>query len=134
MNPGNSSWLPWTSSERLIYGLAAFRTSQFISGLAIMRKGRSSRDFAAVLAHRSDISLRVPYFVYIFNQVDLGPQRLSDSPRRNAVTLFVCAAALRSTALATSLAVAVGLSALAAEASAKSKVPLPKPRPIARNV
>ena len=44
------------------------------------------------------------------------------------------AAALRSTALATSLALAVGLSALAADASAKPKVPLPKPRPIARNV
>ena len=44
------------------------------------------------------------------------------------------AAALRSTALATSLALAVGLSAFAADAWAKPKVPLPKPRPIARNV
>jgi soluble lytic murein transglycosylase len=44
------------------------------------------------------------------------------------------AAALRSSALATSLALAVGLSGLAADAWAKSKVPLPKPRPIARNV
>ena len=45
------------------------------------------------------------------------------------------AAALRSTALATSLALAVGLTALAADAWAKpTKVPLPKPRPIARNV
>ena len=44
------------------------------------------------------------------------------------------AAALRSTALATSLALAVGLSAFAVEAAAKPKVPLPKPRPIARNV
>jgi len=44
------------------------------------------------------------------------------------------AAALRSTALATSLALAVGLSAFAADAWAKAKVPLPKPRPIARNV
>lgn len=43
------------------------------------------------------------------------------------------AAALRSTALATSLALAVGLSAIAADAWAKPKVPLPKPRPIARN-
>jgi soluble lytic murein transglycosylase len=43
------------------------------------------------------------------------------------------AAALRSTAWATSLALAVGLSAWAADA-ATSKVPLPKPRPIARNV
>ncbi len=43
-------------------------------------------------------------------------------------------AALRSTALATSLALAVGLSALATDAAAKPKVPLPKPRPIARNV
>ena len=42
------------------------------------------------------------------------------------------AAALRSTALATTLA--VGLSALAADAWATPKVPLPKPRPIARNV
>ena len=44
------------------------------------------------------------------------------------------AAALRSTALATSLALAVGLSAMSVEAWAKPKVPLPKPRPIARNV
>jgi soluble lytic murein transglycosylase len=44
------------------------------------------------------------------------------------------AAALRSTALATSLALAVALSALAGQAWAKPKVPLPKPRPIARNV
>ena len=44
------------------------------------------------------------------------------------------AAALRSTALATSLALAVGLSAWAADAAIKPKVPLPKPRPIARNV
>ncbi|QWG16457.1 lytic transglycosylase domain-containing protein [Bradyrhizobium sediminis] len=44
------------------------------------------------------------------------------------------AAALRSTALATSLALALGLSAFAVEAAAKPKVPLPKPRPIARNV
>jgi soluble lytic murein transglycosylase len=43
------------------------------------------------------------------------------------------AAALRSTALATSLALALGLSAFAADAWAKPKVPLPKPRPIARN-
>ena len=41
------------------------------------------------------------------------------------------AAALRSTALATSLALAMGLSASAVQA--KLKVPLPKPRPIARN-
>ena len=45
------------------------------------------------------------------------------------------AAALRSTAMTTTLALAVGLAALAADASpAKSKIPLPKPRPIARNV
>ena len=44
------------------------------------------------------------------------------------------AAALRSTALATSLALALGLSGWAADAWAKPKVPLPKPRPIARNV
>ena len=44
------------------------------------------------------------------------------------------AAALRSTALATSLVLAVGLSAFTVEAVAKTKVPLPKPRPIARNL
>ncbi|HWX04745.1 MAG TPA: lytic transglycosylase domain-containing protein [Bradyrhizobium sp.] len=42
------------------------------------------------------------------------------------------AAALRSTALATSLMLAAGI--WAADASAKPKVPLPKPRPIARSV
>jgi soluble lytic murein transglycosylase len=50
------------------------------------------------------------------------------------VTRSARAAALRTTALATSLALAVGLSAFAVEAAAKPKVPLPKPRPIARNV
>lgn len=49
------------------------------------------------------------------------------------MTLPVRAAALRSTALATSLALAVGLATFPVEAWAKSKVPLPKPRPIARN-
>jgi soluble lytic murein transglycosylase len=49
------------------------------------------------------------------------------------VTRSVHAAALRSTALATSLAFAMGL-VLATEVWAKPKVPLPKPRPIARNV
>lgn len=44
------------------------------------------------------------------------------------------AAALRSTALATSLALAMGWSAFTVEAVAKSRVPLPKPRPIARHV
>lgn len=44
------------------------------------------------------------------------------------------AAALQSTAIATTLALALGLSAWAADASAKSKIPLPKPRPIGRNV
>ena len=48
---------------------------------------------------------------------------------------LVRAAALRSTALATTLTLAVGLSALATNAwAAKPKVPLPKPRPIARNL
>jgi soluble lytic murein transglycosylase len=47
----------------------------------------------------------------------------------------VRAAALRSTALATSLALAVGLAAaFPLDAWGKPKVPLPKPRPIARNV
>jgi len=51
------------------------------------------------------------------------------------VNRLVRAAALRSTALATSLTLAVGLSALATNAwAAKPKVPLPKPRPIARNL
>ncbi|MCA6120044.1 lytic transglycosylase domain-containing protein [Bradyrhizobium sp. WSM 1738] len=44
------------------------------------------------------------------------------------------AAALRSTALATSFALALGLAAFPLEAWGKTKVPLPKPRPIARNV
>lgn len=44
------------------------------------------------------------------------------------------AAALRSTALASSLALAIGLAAFPLDAWAKPKVPLPKPRPIARNV
>ena len=44
------------------------------------------------------------------------------------------AAALRSTALATSLALAVGLAVFPLDAWAKPQVPLPKPRPIARNV
>src|SRR3984893_2230174 len=57
----------------------------------------------------------------------------NDSPRRNAVTRLARAAALRSTALATSLTLTIGFSALAGDAWA-SKVPLPKPRPIARNV
>jgi soluble lytic murein transglycosylase len=48
------------------------------------------------------------------------------------VTPFIRAAALRSTALATTLALTIGLSALAVDALAK--VPLPKPRPIARSV
>jgi soluble lytic murein transglycosylase len=50
------------------------------------------------------------------------------------VTQSSRATALRSTALATSLALAVGLSSWAAEAAAKPTVPLPKPRPIARNI
>ncbi|WOH69254.1 lytic transglycosylase domain-containing protein [Bradyrhizobium sp. BWA-3-5] len=50
------------------------------------------------------------------------------------MTLPVRAAALRSTALATSLALAVGFAAFSVEAWAKPKVPLPKPRPVARNV
>jgi len=50
------------------------------------------------------------------------------------VTQSARAAALRSTAIATTLALAVGMSAWPAGASAKSKIPLPKPRPIARNV
>jgi peptidoglycan lytic transglycosylase len=50
------------------------------------------------------------------------------------VTPSARAAALRSTALASSLALALGLSGWADEAWAKPKVPLPKPRPIARNV
>jgi soluble lytic murein transglycosylase len=48
------------------------------------------------------------------------------------VNPFARAAAMRWTALSTSLALAAGL--FAVEASATAKVPLPKPRPIARNV
>jgi soluble lytic murein transglycosylase len=60
---------------------------------------------------------------------------LNDSPpQRKAVIPSARAAALRSTALATSLALVVGLSVLSVEAWAKSKVPLPKPRPISRNL
>src|SRR5437764_2505050 len=43
-------------------------------------------------------------------------------------------AALRSTAVATTLALAVGFSAWGADAWAQPKVPLPKPRPIARSL
>jgi soluble lytic murein transglycosylase len=53
--------------------------------------------------------------------------------KRNAVTRSVRAAALRSTAIASTLALALGSYALAKEPAAKHKVPLPKPRPIARN-
>jgi soluble lytic murein transglycosylase len=75
------------------------------------------------------------YFARIFNQIDLKLGRLNDSPRRNAVNRLVRAAALRSTALATSLTLAVGLSAFATGAwAAKPRVPLPKPRPIARSL
>jgi soluble lytic murein transglycosylase len=49
------------------------------------------------------------------------------------VTRSVRAAALRSTAIASTLALALGSYALAKEPAAKHKVPLPKPRPIARN-
>jgi soluble lytic murein transglycosylase len=56
---------------------------------------------------------------------------LNDSPRRNAVTRTVRAAALRSTALATCLALAA---MWPVPVEAAPKVPLPKPRPIARNV
>jgi soluble lytic murein transglycosylase len=50
------------------------------------------------------------------------------------VTPSARAAALRSTALATSLALVIGLCSITTDARAKPKVPLPKPRPIARNV
>ena len=50
------------------------------------------------------------------------------------MTQFAREVAMRSTAIATTLALAVQLSAGAADASEKSKIPLPKPRPIARNV
>jgi soluble lytic murein transglycosylase len=62
------------------------------------------------------------------------PPPSHDSPQRNTVTPSVREAALRSTALATTLALAVALSCWTADASDKSKVPLPRPRPIARNV
>jgi soluble lytic murein transglycosylase len=74
------------------------------------------------------------YFVHIFNQIELELERLNDSPSGKPVTSSSRAAALRSTALATSLVLTVGMSAWAADAWAKQKVPLPKPRPIARHV
>jgi soluble lytic murein transglycosylase len=54
--------------------------------------------------------------------------------KRDAVTRSARATALRSTAIATTLALILGSHAWAKEPAAKSKVPLPKPRPIARNV
>jgi len=59
---------------------------------------------------------------------------LNDSPPQRNAVIPSARAALRSTALATSLALAVGLAAFPLDAWAKPKVPLPKPRPIARNV
>jgi soluble lytic murein transglycosylase len=50
------------------------------------------------------------------------------------VTRSVRTAALRSTAIATTLVLLVGSQVWAKEPAAKSKIPLPKPRPIARNV
>jgi soluble lytic murein transglycosylase len=50
------------------------------------------------------------------------------------VTRSARTAALRSTAIATTLVLLVGAPAWASGHAAKSKVPLPKPRPIARNV
>jgi len=50
------------------------------------------------------------------------------------VTRSARAQALRSTAIATTLALAMGISTWPAGAAAKPKIPLPKPRPIARNV
>ena len=49
------------------------------------------------------------------------------------MTRSVRATALRSTAIATTLALMLGSQLLAKETAAKHKVPLPKPRPIARN-
>ena len=53
---------------------------------------------------------------------------------RNAVTRSARAAALRSTAIATTLALIMGAQAWAGETAAKRKTPLPKARPIVRNV
>jgi soluble lytic murein transglycosylase len=50
------------------------------------------------------------------------------------VTRSVRTAALRSTAIATTLVMLVGSQVWAKEPAAKLKIPLPKPRPIARNV
>src|SRR5665647_1864595 len=80
---------------------------QFISGLAIWRK--SQPILAAILPlswRRHRRHRRIWCFVHIFNQIDLRLQQLNDSPRRNAVSPRIRAAALRSTALATSLALA----------------------------
>src|ERR1700737_4014354 len=107
MSPGNSSWLPWTSSELLVWALPLLE-QPIHTGSDDQAKGpptcHISRDFAAVVAQTSSIPPRIWYFVHIFNQIELGLQRLNDSPRRNPVTPPSRAAALRSTALATSLA------------------------------
>ena len=50
------------------------------------------------------------------------------------MTRSVRTAALRSTAIATTLVLLAGSLAWAKEPAAKSKIPLPKPRPIARNI
>src|SRR5450631_1356809 len=122
MIPGNSSWRPWTSSERgwaklpLIYG-----HHHFISGLQSRRKTRARYPrvrlqprFCRGAAATFGSSLAVWYFFRIFNRLELKPDRPDDSPRRKAVTPTARIAALRSKALATCLALALGLTAAGA--------------------
>jgi soluble lytic murein transglycosylase len=81
--------------------------------------------------------METPAYLVFFPHIQSNRPRTTavrDSPQRNAVTQSARAAALQSTAIATTLALAVGLSAWTADAATKSKIPLPKPRPIARNV
>src|SRR6266576_2986589 len=120
MIPGNSSWLPWTSSERA-FAAWPLLEPPIHTGSDDHAKGppRSNPTLAAILPWwgcRHQPIQRIWYFVHIFNQIDLGLEPLNDSPRRNAVTTYARAAALRSTALATSLVLAVGFSTFAGDA------------------
>src|SRR5260370_3927841 len=131
MNPGNSSWLPWTSSKR---GLRLYR--ELIWGLKTRRKS-STVVPAAILPLSWCRHPRPTTYLVFCPHIQSNRARataVNDSPRKNAVTLFSRAAILRSTSLATSLVLAAGLSTSGAQTLTKPKVPLPKPRPIARNV
>ena len=59
MSLENSSWLPWTSSERALLPSKLVK-DQFIPGLGRLRKARATpipgRDFAAVMVQTPQIS------------------------------------------------------------------------------